>query len=157
VKRQWMDIAAEVMVSLLLRSFARKPLELGGVAVRLWSSDQSLARSDVGTNRGVTQALKCNVLFKRSCAHNSFLFNNLTRGEAIPTGNMAKDDKQIEEFNDVPHVRKGTRPDFSTPPARKNLPKELQDTLNDEEKLWEVLYAGKYVSHSNVPFTLTSH
>lgn len=58
---------------------------------------------------------------------------------------MAKDSKLKEEFTDIPHERKDTRPDFSTPPPRKNLPKELQDTLNDEEKMWEVLYAGKYV------------
>jgi fission process protein 1 len=57
---------------------------------------------------------------------------------------MAKDDKRIiDEFGDVPHERKDPRPDFSTPPPRKQLPKELQDTLNDEEKLWEVLYEGK--------------
>jgi fission process protein 1 len=64
---------------------------------------------------------------------------------------MAKDDKRIEEFNDIPHERKDARPDFSKPPARKNLPKELQDTLNDEEKLWEVLYAGKFVLPQTSP------
>jgi fission process protein 1 len=48
-----------------------------------------------------------------------------------------------DKFDDIPHERKGPRPDFSTPPARKQLPKELQDTLNDDEKLWEVLYEGK--------------
>lgn len=57
---------------------------------------------------------------------------------------MTKDDRRIEE-DDVPHERQGTRPDFSIPPPRKQLPKELQDTLNNEEKLWEVLYEGKYV------------
>jgi fission process protein 1 len=56
---------------------------------------------------------------------------------------MAKDDKIIDKFEDIPHERKDPRPDFSTPPARKQLPKELQDTLNDDEKLWEVLYEGK--------------
>jgi fission process protein 1 len=48
-----------------------------------------------------------------------------------------------DKFDDIPHERKDPRPDFSTPPARKRLPKELQDTLNDDEKLWEVLYEGK--------------
>jgi fission process protein 1 len=48
-----------------------------------------------------------------------------------------------DTFSDIPHERKDPRPDFSTPPARKSLPKELQDTLNDDEKLWEVLYEGK--------------
>lgn len=57
---------------------------------------------------------------------------------------MAKDNNQkIEEIDGVPVERQGTRPDFSTPPPRKRLPKELQDTLNDEEKLWEVLYDGE--------------
>ncbi|KAF1960693.1 hypothetical protein CC80DRAFT_403445 [Byssothecium circinans] len=52
---------------------------------------------------------------------------------------MAKDDKN---FSDIPHEREGTRPDFSTPPPRKKLPKEIQATLDDEEKLWETLYEG---------------
>lgn len=56
---------------------------------------------------------------------------------------MAKDDKLADKFDDIPHERKDPRPDFSTPPPRKQLPKEIQDTLNDEEKLWEVLYEGK--------------
>lgn len=61
---------------------------------------------------------------------------------------MAKDDKRpVEEVDGVPHEREGTRPDFSTPPQRKRLPKELQDTLDNEEKLWEVLYEGTYVLH----------
>lgn len=57
---------------------------------------------------------------------------------------MAKDDKS--EVDGVPHERQGARPDFSVPPARKKLPKEIQDTLNNEEKLWEILYEGKYVT-----------
>lgn len=58
---------------------------------------------------------------------------------------MAKDNKSTstDEFADIPHERKEARPDFSAPPPRKRLPQELQDTLNDEEKLWEVLYEGK--------------
>jgi fission process protein 1 len=60
---------------------------------------------------------------------------------------MAKDNKSTEEKDGVPVERaSSTRPDFSIPPARKRLPQELQDTLNDEEKLWEVLYDGGYVS-----------
>jgi fission process protein 1 len=65
---------------------------------------------------------------------------------------MAKGDDRVEKYEDVPHERKDPRPDFSVPPARKQLPKELQDTLNDEEKMWEVLYEGKYVfQHSTNP------
>ena len=47
--------------------------------------------------------------------------------------------------NDIPHEREGQHPDFSEPPARKKLPKELQDTLDNEEKLWAALYEGKLV------------
>jgi hypothetical protein len=70
---------------------------------------------------------------------------------------MAKDDnKKIVEVAGVPVERHGTRPDFSIPPPRKQLPKELQDTLNDDEKMWEVLYDGEYVlvpqSSSTYPF-----
>ncbi|KAF2705563.1 hypothetical protein K504DRAFT_460286 [Pleomassaria siparia CBS 279.74] len=53
---------------------------------------------------------------------------------------MAKDDKKVEE---VPREREGTRPDFSIPPARKKLPKDIQDTLDSEEKMWETMYEGK--------------
>ncbi|EMD64649.1 hypothetical protein GGP41_003075 [Bipolaris sorokiniana] len=57
---------------------------------------------------------------------------------------MAKDaNKKVEEVDGVPVERGGARPDFSVLPPRKQLPKELQDTLNDEEKLWEVLYDGE--------------
>jgi fission process protein 1 len=69
---------------------------------------------------------------------------------------MAKDDKLADKFDDIPHERKDPRPDFSTPPPRKRLPQEIMDTLNDEEKLWEVLYEGKYVHHSH-PAIFTRH
>lgn len=58
---------------------------------------------------------------------------------------MAKDDKKIEEVDGVAREREGTRPDFSTPPQRKKLPKELQDTLDNDEKMWEIMYDGRYV------------
>jgi fission process protein 1 len=53
---------------------------------------------------------------------------------------MAKDDKKVDE---VPIERAGPRPDFSIPPARKKLPKDIQDTLDSEEKMWETMYEGK--------------
>ncbi|CAA9961927.1 MTP18 multi-domain protein [Pyrenophora teres f. maculata] len=57
---------------------------------------------------------------------------------------MAKDDtRKTGEVDGVPTERKGARPDFSTPPPRKALPKEIQDTLNDDEKMWEVVYDGE--------------
>ncbi|CAO2652790.1 Nn.00g022010.m01.CDS01 [Neocucurbitaria sp. VM-36] len=56
---------------------------------------------------------------------------------------MAKDDKRSEEVNGGSQKPQGTPPDLSVLPPRKRLPKELQETLNDEEKLWEVMYEGK--------------
>lgn len=44
-----------------------------------------------------------------------------------------------DPIDDIPHERKEPRPDFSKPIPRKPLPKELQNILNDEEKLWEVM------------------
>jgi mitochondrial fission process protein 1 len=51
----------------------------------------------------------------------------------------------VEEVPDVARAKAGERPDFSTPPARKPLPKEIQETLDNEEKLWDTLYEGRYV------------
>ncbi|KAF1998759.1 hypothetical protein P154DRAFT_523803 [Amniculicola lignicola CBS 123094] len=45
---------------------------------------------------------------------------------------MARDDKN----------ETGNRDDLPLP-ARKKLPKELQDVVDDEEKLWELMYEGK--------------
>ncbi|KAF2763022.1 hypothetical protein EJ05DRAFT_471971 [Pseudovirgaria hyperparasitica] len=50
---------------------------------------------------------------------------------------MAKDNE-----TDIPHERTEPRPDFSKPLPAKKLPKALQDTLDDDEKLWEALYEG---------------
>ncbi|KAK5018660.1 mitochondrial 18 KDa protein-domain-containing protein [Cryomyces antarcticus] len=47
-----------------------------------------------------------------------------------------------EDLNGIPRVRKEPRPDFSKPLPPAKLPKELEDTLNNEEKLWEALYDG---------------
>ncbi|KAF2489306.1 hypothetical protein BU16DRAFT_531630 [Lophium mytilinum] len=52
---------------------------------------------------------------------------------------MAKKDNDTE---DIPHERAGARPDYSVQPARKRLPKGLQETLDDDEKLWETVYEG---------------
>jgi len=43
---------------------------------------------------------------------------------------------------EVPHIRKEDRPDFSTPPPPKKLPGYLQDTLDNDEKLWDSIYDG---------------
>lgn len=45
--------------------------------------------------------------------------------------------------DDIPHIRKEPRPDFSKPPPPKRLPKEIQATLDDEEKLWRAVYEGE--------------
>lgn len=48
-----------------------------------------------------------------------------------------------KDLDDIPHERKEPRPDFSVQPERKPLPKSIQDTLDDDEKLWVALYEGK--------------
>ncbi|KAI5199502.1 hypothetical protein AUEXF2481DRAFT_24911 [Aureobasidium subglaciale EXF-2481] len=53
-----------------------------------------------------------------------------------------KDNSKILDFNDVPRERSEPRPDFSKPLPRKRLPAALQDTLDNEEKLWETMYEG---------------
>ena len=54
---------------------------------------------------------------------------------------MAKGRK--DDLDDIPHNRKEPRPDFNAPPAAKKLPQSIQDTLNDDDKLWELIYEGK--------------
>lgn len=56
---------------------------------------------------------------------------------------MAKDDKKAQEVDGVLHERSDPRPDFSTPPPRKPLPKSLQQTLDSDEKMWEILSDGR--------------
>jgi fission process protein 1 len=43
-------------------------------------------------------------------------------------------------IDEIPHERDEPRPDFSKPLPRKPLPKSLQSTLDNEEKLWETIY-----------------
>ncbi|KAF1923084.1 uncharacterized protein M421DRAFT_426187 [Didymella exigua CBS 183.55] len=57
---------------------------------------------------------------------------------------MAKDDKPvIEEVDGVERIRKEARPDFSVPPPRKQLPKDVQAVLDDDEKMWETISDGR--------------
>ncbi|KAF2098817.1 mitochondrial 18kDa protein [Rhizodiscina lignyota] len=56
---------------------------------------------------------------------------------------MSKKDESKLNLDDIPHERNEPRPDFSTPPRPSKLPKSIQDTLDNEEKLWETVYAGK--------------
>ncbi|THV64264.1 hypothetical protein D6D02_06949 [Aureobasidium pullulans] len=54
-----------------------------------------------------------------------------------------KNNSKILDFEDVPRERTDApRPDFSKPLPRKRLPAALQDTLDNEEKLWETMYEG---------------
>jgi fission process protein 1 len=56
---------------------------------------------------------------------------------------MASRAPKKDDFDpQVPHERKEPRPDFSEPPPAKKLPKALQDTLDNDEKLWDALYDG---------------
>ncbi|KAF2485168.1 mitochondrial 18 KDa protein-domain-containing protein [Neohortaea acidophila] len=59
---------------------------------------------------------------------------------------MAKDDPKADpdQLNSIERLRKEPRPDFSsTPVQRKPLPKEIQQTLDNEERFWDVLSSGK--------------
>ncbi len=57
---------------------------------------------------------------------------------------MAKDNKSIvEEVDGVERIRKEARPDFSVPPPRKQLPKNIQTVLDDDEKMWETISDGR--------------
>lgn len=47
-----------------------------------------------------------------------------------------------DKDSDVPRTRTEPRPDFSKPLPRKALPAALQETLDNEEKLWDTLYDG---------------
>ena len=52
--------------------------------------------------------------------------------------------KDPDGLDDIPHERGEPRPDFSKPPPpAKKLPASLTETLESEEKLWDVLYEGK--------------
>ena len=49
-------------------------------------------------------------------------------------------------LNDIPHTRSEKRPDFSSKPLpERSVPKSIQDTLDNDEKLWELLYEGRSV------------
>lgn len=56
---------------------------------------------------------------------------------------MPSDDKKGGILDDIPHTRTDPRPDFSKDPLpKKKLPEYLQQTLDNDEKLWETLYDG---------------
>lgn len=49
---------------------------------------------------------------------------------------------QDDPTADIPRERAEPRPDFSKPPARKTLPKELQKNIDDDESWWSTVYEG---------------
>ncbi|KAK4498867.1 hypothetical protein PRZ48_009377 [Zasmidium cellare] len=56
---------------------------------------------------------------------------------------MSSNDKNSSELDTIPHERKEPRPDFSQPLPRKKLPADLQKTLDNEERFWDVLTTGQ--------------
>ena len=58
----------------------------------------------------------------------------------MPSGDS---DHTPSRDDSAPHTRDEPRPDFSQPPPQKKLPKSLQNTLDDEQKLWEAMSAGE--------------
>ncbi|KAF2278866.1 uncharacterized protein EI97DRAFT_448678 [Westerdykella ornata] len=48
-------------------------------------------------------------------------------------------------------------PDFSVLPPRKKLPKALQETLDNEEKLWDVLYEGTAEDSTESPIRYAAY
>jgi fission process protein 1 len=79
------------------------------------------------------------------CGNPFFLASNSTdkSNTAAMSDDKNKNTKPID-FEDIPRERSDQpRPDFSKPLPRKRLPAALQDTLDNEEKLWETMYEGK--------------
>ncbi|KAF2161864.1 hypothetical protein M409DRAFT_27593 [Zasmidium cellare ATCC 36951] len=56
---------------------------------------------------------------------------------------MSSNDKNTSELDTIPHERKEPRPDFTQPLPRKNLPADLQKTLDNEDRFWDVLTTGQ--------------
>ena len=54
---------------------------------------------------------------------------------------MAKKDK-VEVVDEVPHLRKELRPDFSKPLPPERLPDDLQKIVDKQDTLFEELYDG---------------
>lgn len=83
----------------------------------------------------------------RSICANPFSLASNPHDKPCTNTSTMSDDKNKNtkplDFEDVPRERSDQpRPDFSKPLPRKRLPKALQDTLDNEEKLWETMYEG---------------
>jgi hypothetical protein len=57
------------------------------------------------------------------------------------TVKMGKDDKNITD--QIPHLRKEPRPDFSAPIKSEKLPPKLQKIVDRESSVWDELYEGE--------------
>lgn len=67
-----------------------------------------------------------------------------TKDSTMP--NDSNNDKNLKPGSldaSIPHTRTEPRPDFTKPLPRSKLPAELQQTLDNEEKLWETVYEGQ--------------
>ncbi|KAK5118468.1 hypothetical protein LTR62_002983 [Meristemomyces frigidus] len=62
---------------------------------------------------------------------------------------MAPGKPDLDQLSTIDHVRTESRPDYSKPLPRKALPKEIQETLDNEEKWWETLSSGKADDSTN--------
>ncbi|KAH0006285.1 hypothetical protein KCU78_g12398, partial [Aureobasidium melanogenum] len=74
---------------------------------------------------------------------NSTTVNSIDKDTTATMANDKDNNTKPLDLEDIPKERKEARPDFSQPLPRKRLPKALQDTLDNEEKLWETMYEGK--------------
>ncbi|EME38283.1 hypothetical protein DOTSEDRAFT_83736 [Dothistroma septosporum NZE10] len=67
--------------------------------------------------------------------------DDLTRSKTTNLNNNTGSD--ADRLDTIPHERKEARPDFSKPLPRQKLPADLQSTLDNEEKFWDVLSTGQ--------------
>ncbi|KAK5163222.1 uncharacterized protein LTR77_010808 [Saxophila tyrrhenica] len=56
---------------------------------------------------------------------------------------MPKSNGSDDPVSTIPHERPEDRPDFSQPLPKKKLPDALQQTLDSDERFWDVLSSGK--------------
>jgi hypothetical protein len=102
----------------------------------------------------------CSTL-RSSVSRSSFFVWHQNRTEyrvGTAPATMAKNDKPvIEEVDGVERIRKEARPDFSVLPPRKQLPKDIQTVLDDEEKMWETISDGRYNSSMMPSLRSTTH
>lgn len=99
-----------------------------------------------GHEQSARQYIFCRMPPRSICANPfSLAYNSTSDSKPDSTMSGDKDNNKSNkpfDFSDVPREREEPRPDFSKPLPRKRLPAALQDTLDNEEKLWEAMYEG---------------